>query len=337
MSRISGDNVFVTGADGFIGSNIVEGLVKQGYKVKAYILYNSFDSWGWLDTSDQEVKENIEVIYGDVRDYNRVLEAMKGSELVIHLASLIAIPYSYHAPESYIDTNVKGTLNVMQAARNLGIKRVIHTSTSEVYGTARFVPISEEHPLNGQSPYSASKIGADQIAYSFYASFDLPLVIARPFNNYGPRQSLRAIIPDLITQAATKKNRIRIGSMTPTRDFTFVEDTVSAYLSILESDLGVGEVFNIGSNFEISIGDVANSILQILESKAELVSEDARVRPSNSEVNRLWADISKIQNVFGWNPNYGLETGFRAGLVKTIEWYLNEKNLSKFKSNTITY
>ena len=337
MSRISGDVVFVTGADGFIGSHIVEGLVKQGYKVKAYILYNSFDSWGWLDTSDQEVKENIEVIYGDVRDYNRVLEAMKGSELVIHLASLIAIPYSYHAPESYIDTNVKGTLNVMQAARNLGIKRVIHTSTSEVYGSARFVPISEEHPLNGQSPYSASKIGADQIAYSFYASFDLPLVIARPFNNYGPKQSLRAIIPDLITQAATKKNKIRIGSMTPTRDFTFVEDTVSAYLSILESDLGVGEVFNIGSNFEISIGDVANSILQILESKAELVSEDARVRPSNSEVNRLWADISKIQKVFGWNPNYGLETGFRAGLVKTIEWYLNEKNLSKFKSNTITY
>jgi dTDP-glucose 4,6-dehydratase len=208
MSRISGDNVFVTGADGFIGSNIVEGLVKQGYKVKAYILYNSSDSWGWLDTSNQEVKENIEVIYGDVRDYNRVLEAMKGSELVIHLASLIAIPYSYHAPESYIDTNVKGTLNVMQAARNLGIKRVIHTSTSEVYGSARFVPISEEHPLNGQSPYSASKIGADQIAYSFYASFDLPLVIARPFNNYGPRQSLRAIIPDLITQAATKKNKM---------------------------------------------------------------------------------------------------------------------------------
>jgi dTDP-glucose 4,6-dehydratase len=262
---------------------------------------------------------------------------MKGCDFVIHLASLIAIPYSYYAPESYIDTNVKGTLNTMQAARNLGIKRVIHTSTSEVYGTAKFVPISEEHPLNGQSPYSASKIGADQIAYSFYASFDLPLVIARPFNNYGPRQSLRAIIPDLITQIASKRKQIRVGSVTPTRDFTFVEDTVSAYIAILESDIGLGEVFNIGSNFEISIAGVAKTILQILDSDAELMSEDARIRPSNSEVNRLWADITKIEKVFGWKPKYGLEEGFRSGLIKTIEWFSNDKNLSQYKFNTITY
>jgi NAD dependent epimerase/dehydratase len=336
MSQIS-EEVFVTGADGFIGSSLVEGLVKRGYKVRAFILYNSFNSWGWLDNCEPEIKKNLNVIYGDIRDYNRVLEAMKGCDFVIHLASLIAIPYSYYAPESYIDTNVKGTLNTMQAARNLGIKRVIHTSTSEVYGTAKFVPISEEHPLNGQSPYSASKIGADQIAYSFYASFDLPLVIARPFNNYGPRQSLRAIIPDLITQIASKRKQIRVGSVTPTRDFTFVEDTVSAYIAILESDIGLGEVFNIGSNFEISIASVAKTILQILDSDAELMSEDARIRPSNSEVNRLWADITKIEKVFGWKPKYGLEEGFRSGLIKTIEWFSNDKNLSQYKFNTITY
>jgi dTDP-glucose 4,6-dehydratase len=336
MSQIS-EEVFVTGADGFIGSSLVEGLVKRGYKVRAFILYNSFNSWGWLDNCEPEIKKNLNVIYGDIRDYNRVLEAMKGCDFVIHLASLIAIPYSYYAPESYIDTNVKGTLNTMQAARNLGIKRVIHTSTSEVYGTAKFVPISEEHPLNGQSPYSASKIGADQIAYSFYASFDLPLVIARPFNNYGPRQSLRAIIPDLITQIASKRKQIRVGSVTPTRDFTFVEDTVSAYIAILESDIGLGEVFNIGSNFEISIASVAKTILQILDSDAELMSEDARIRPSNSEVNRLWADITKIEKVFAWKPKYGLEEGFRSGIIKTIEWFSNDKNLSQYKFNTITY
>jgi NAD dependent epimerase/dehydratase len=336
MSQIS-EEVFVTGADGFIGSSLVEGLVKKGYKVRAFILYNSFNSWGWLDNFGPEIKKNLNAIYGDVRDYNRVLEAMKGCDYVIHLASLIAIPYSYHAPESYVDTNVKGTLNIMQAARNLGIKRVVHTSTSEVYGTAKFVPISEEHPLSGQSPYSASKIGADQIAYSFYASFDLPLVIARPFNNYGPRQSLRAIIPDLITQITSKREQVRVGSVTPTRDFTFVEDTVSAYIAILQSDVGLGEVFNIGSNFEISIANVAKTILQILDSEAELITEDARIRPSNSEVNRLWADITKIEKIFGWKPKYGLEEGFRLGLIKTIEWYSNDKNLSQYKLNTITY
>jgi dTDP-glucose 4,6-dehydratase len=262
---------------------------------------------------------------------------MRGCDAVIHLASLIAIPYSYLAPESYIDTNVKGTLNVMQAAKKLQIGRIIHTSTSEVYGTARFVPITEDHPLSGQSPYSASKIGADQIAYSFYSSFDLPVVIARPFNNYGPRQSLRAIIPDLITQIATGNKKIKLGSMHPTRDFTFVEDTVSAYISILESGLGVGEVFNIGSNFEISIGDTANLILTLMNSSAELISEDIRLRPSNSEVTRLWADINKINKTFGWEPKFGKESGFSSGLQKTINWFSDLNNLTYYKSNILTY
>lgn len=337
MTTSKSKKIFVTGADGFIGSNLVEGLVKKGYKVKAYVLYNSFNSWGWLQNLTDEVKSNFEVIFGDIRDCDRVTESMRGCDSVIHLASLIAIPYSYLAPESYIDTNVKGTLNVMQAAKKLQIGRIIHTSTSEVYGTARFVPITEDHPLSGQSPYSASKIGADQIAYSFYASFNLPVVIARPFNNYGPRQSLRAIIPDLITQIATGNKKIKLGSMHPTRDFTFVEDTVSAYISILESDLGVGEVFNIGSNFEISIGDTANLILTLMNSSAELISEDIRLRPSNSEVTRLWADINKINKTFGWEPRFGKESGFSSGLQKTINWFSDLDNLTYYKSNILTY
>ena len=337
MTTSKSKKIFVTGADGFIGSNLVEGLVKKGYEVKAYVLYNSFNSWGWLQNLTDEVKSNFEVIFGDIRDCDRVTESMRGCDAVIHLASLIAIPYSYLAPESYIDTNVKGTLNVMQAAKKLQIGRIIHTSTSEVYGTARFVPITEDHPLSGQSPYSASKIGADQIAYSFYSSFDLPVVIARPFNNYGPRQSLRAIIPDLITQIATGNKKIKLGSMHPTRDFTFVEDTVSAYISILESGLGVGEVFNIGSNFEISIGDTANLILTLMNSSAELISEDIRLRPSNSEVTRLWADINKINKTFGWEPKFGKESGFSSGLQKTINWFSDLNNLTYYKSNILTY
>jgi len=337
MAILKSKKIFVTGADGFIGSNLVEGLVKNGYEVKAYVLYNSFNSWGWLQNLTDEAKSNFEVIFGDVRDSDRVTESMRGCDAVIHLASLIAIPYSYLAPESYIDTNVKGTLNVMQSAKKLQISRIIHTSTSEVYGTARFVPITEEHPLSGQSPYSASKIGADQIAYSFYASFDLPVVIARPFNNYGPRQSLRAVIPDLITQIATGNKKIKLGSMHPTRDFTFVEDTVSAYISILESNLGVGEVFNIGSNFEISIGDTANLILSLMNSSAELISEDIRFRPSNSEVTRLWADINKINKTFNWEPKFGKESGFSSGLLKTINWFSNLDNLTYYKSNILTY
>jgi len=337
MTTSKSKKIFVTGADGFIGSNLVEGLVKKGYEVKAYVLYNSFNSWGWLQNLTDEVKSNFEVIFGDIRDCDRVTESMRGCDTVIHLASLIAIPYSYLAPESYIDTNVKGTLNVMQAAKKLQIGRIIHTSTSEVYGTARFVPITEDHPLSGQSPYSASKIGADQIAYSFYSSFDLPVVIARPFNNYGPRQSLRAIIPDLITQIATGNKKIKLGSTHPTRDFTFVEDTVSAYISILESGLGVGEVFNIGSNFEISIGDTANLILTLMNSSAELISEDIRLRPSNSEVTRLWADINKINKTFGWEPRFGKESGFSSGLQKTINWFSDLDNLTYYKSNILTY
>lgn len=329
--------IFVTGADGFIGSNLVEGLVRNGYEVKALILYNSFNSWGWIENCSKEIKNNIEIVFGDIRDSNLIVDLMKGCDAVIHLASLIAIPYSYVAPESYIEVNVKGTLNIMQAARQLGIGRIIHTSTSEVYGTAKFVPITEEHPLNGQSPYSASKIGADQIAYSFYASFDTPVVIARPFNNFGPRQSLRAIIPDLITQVVAGNKEIRFGSSTPTRDFTYVEDTVSAYISILNSSSGVGEVFNIGSNFEISIGDTAKLILTLMNSRAELVSEDIRKRPRNSEVTRLWADVNKIKKEFNWQPKYDQKTGFEVGLEKTINWFSNPNNLKYYKPNTVTY
>jgi NAD dependent epimerase/dehydratase len=333
MANMQNKRILVTGADGFIGSHLTEALVRQGYEVRAFVLYNSFNSWGWLDHCAPEVKGRFEVFAGDIRDPHGVKEAMKSCDAVLHLAALIAIPYSYHSPDTYVDTNVKGTLNVLQAARDLGIKRVVHTSTSEVYGTARFVPITEEHPLQGQSPYSATKIAADQLAYSFYASFGLPVVIARPFNTYGPRQSARAVIPTIITQIANGKRRIKLGAVSPTRDFNYVRDTVAGLMAVLDSGRGLGEVINLGSNFEISIGDTAKLIAEVMNADVEIVSEQVRLRPENSEVERLWADNSKAARIFGWQPAYGGRDGFRRGLVEAVDWFKAPENLRDYKAD----
>jgi len=324
--------LLVTGADGFIGSHLTEALVRKGHDVRAFVLYNSFNSWGWLDQCARDVKGKFDVFAGDIRDPNGVKEAMKGCDAVLHLAALIAIPYSYHSPDTYVDTNVKGTLNVLQAARQLGVRRVIHTSTSEVYGTARYVPITEEHPLQGQSPYSATKIAADQLAYSFYASFGLPVVIARPFNTYGPRQSARAVIPTIITQIASGQRQIKLGATSPTRDFNFVQDTVDAFIAALDSDRGLGEVVNFGSNFEISIGDTAALIAEVMEAKLEIVTEEVRLRPAKSEVERLWADNAKARELFGWTPRHGSRDGLKRGLSATVEWFVNPENLRGYKA-----
>lgn len=326
------NKVLITGADGFIGSHLTELLVRQGYSVRAFTLYNSFNSWGWLDHCAPELRDQFEVFAGDIRDPHGVKEAMKGCDLVLHLAALIAIPYSYHSPDTYVDTNIKGTLNVLQAARELGVKRVIHTSTSEVYGTARFVPITEEHPLQGQSPYSASKIAADQLAYSFYASFGLPVVIARPFNTYGPRQSARAVIPTIITQIANGQRQIKLGAVTPTRDFNYVKDTAAGFLSVLQADGGLGEVVNFGSNFEISVGDTASLIAEVMNTQIDIITDELRLRPQNSEVERLWADNSKVRQLFGWQPQYGGHEGFKRGLAETVEWFLQPENLRGYKA-----
>lgn len=325
--------VLITGADGFIGSHLTEALVKNGHDVRAFVLYNSFNSWGWLDHTPKSIRENLDVFAGDIRDPNGVRTAMKDCDAVLHLAALIAIPYSYHSPDTYIDTNVKGTLNVLQAARDLGVKRVIHTSTSEVYGTARFVPITEEHPLQGQSPYSASKIGADQLAYSFYASFNLPVVIARPFNTYGPRQSARAVIPTIITQVANGQRQIKLGAVSPTRDFNFVKDTVAGFIAALEGNGGLGEVINFGSNFEISIGDTVQLIAEVMNKEIEIVTDEVRLRPENSEVERLWADNGKAKQLLNWQPAYGGREGFKLGLTETAEWFLDPANLAAYKAD----
>ena len=325
--------ILVTGADGFIGSHLTEALVKQGHAVKAFVMYNSFNSWGWLDHCSPEVKGAFEVFAGDVRDPNGVKEAMKGCDAVLHLAALIAIPYSYHSPDTYVDTNVKGTLNVLQAARDLGVRRVIQTSTSEVYGTARFVPITEDHPLQGQSPYSATKIAADQLAYSFYASFGLPVVIVRPFNTYGPRQSARAVIPTIITQIASGQTQLKLGAISPTRDFNYVQDTVSGFVAALSSTLGVGEVVNIGSNFEISIGNTVQIIAEIMSASVDIITDEIRLRPSQSEVERLWADNTKAKRLFDWQPLYGGQDGFRRGLQETVNWFLQTSNRNAYKSD----
>jgi NAD dependent epimerase/dehydratase len=326
-------SVFITGADGFIGSHLTEALVRQGYRVRAFVLYNSFGSWGWLDRCAADVKGQFDVIAGDIRDPHGVRDAMRGCDVVLHLAALIAIPFSYNSPNTYVDTNVIGTLNVLQAARELGVKRLVHTSTSEVYGTARFVPITEEHPLQGQSPYSATKIAADQLAYSFFASFDLPVVIVRPFNTYGPRQSARAVIPTIITQIANGRREIKLGSVSPTRDFNYVHDTVAGFLAALCSGGGLGEVVNLGSNFEISIGDTASLIAEAMGANVEIITDDARLRPENSEVERLWADNTKASKLFGWKPEYGGREGFRRGLVETAEWFLQSDNLRAYKAD----
>lgn len=325
--------ILVTGADGFIGSHLVEALVRSGYNVKAFVLYNSFNSWGWLDQVSEDVRGKFEVFAGDVRDPHGVRKAMEDCQVVLHLAALIAIPYSYHSPDTYIDTNVKGTLNIVQAAKELGITRVVHTSTSEVYGTARFVPMTEDHPLQGQSPYSASKIGADQIAMSFYTSFNTPVVVLRPFNTYGPRQSARAVIPTIISQILNGIRDIKLGSVHPTRDFNFVSDTVRGFIAAMNSENAIGQVINIGSSFEISVGDTANAIANVIGKEINIITEDQRLRPIKSEVERLFADNNKAKELMGWQPEFGGLDGFKRGLEQTVEWFSNPKNLSNYKSN----
>lgn len=334
ISAKSNQVVLVTGADGFIGSHLTEALVRDGFKVKALVQYNSFNSWGWLDESPREIKENLEVIPGDVRDFHSINLAFKNCDAALHLAALVAIPYSYSAPDSYVETNVKGTLNVLQAARNQNLKRLIHISTSEVYGTARNVPIQEDHPLQGQSPYAASKIAADQLAFSFYSSFDLPVVTVRPFNTYGPRQSARAIIPTIISQILSGSNELQVGSMMPTRDFSYVDDTVSGMIAALKGVGGLGEVFNLGSNFEISVGETIGLIKEIMNSNINVVSSDSRKRPVKSEVERLWAENKKARETFLWEPRYTEINGFRSGLIKTIDWFADPENFIKYKTGT---
>jgi NAD dependent epimerase/dehydratase len=330
--QLKGKKVLVTGADGFIGSHLVEHLVRQGIDVKAFVYYNSFNSWGWLDDSDDAVKQSIEVFAGDIRDPHGVRAAMQGCDVVLHLAALIAIPYSYHSPDTYIDTNIKGTLNVVQAARELGVERVVHTSTSEVYGTARFVPITEAHPLQGQSPYSASKIGADQIAASFQASFETPVSIIRPFNTYGPRQSARAVIPTIITQIANGARQVKLGAVHPTRDFNYVADTVRGFVAVAEADAAVGQVVNIGSNYEISIGDTARLIAEVMGREVEIGNDEQRLRPPASEVERLWADNSLARELTGWVPEYAGVDGLRRGLAETVAWFAEPANLRRYKA-----
>jgi NAD dependent epimerase/dehydratase len=320
-------NVLVTGADGFIGSHLTELLVREGYHVKALSQYNSFNYWGWLE--DVGCLDEIEVVNGDVRDPHYCKHITKNIDTVFHLAALIEIPYSYVAPDSYVDTNIKGTLNICQAALENGVQRVIHTSTSEVYGTAQYVPIDEKHPLQAQSPYSASKIGADAMAMSFFNAFDLPLTIARPFNTYGPRQSARAVIPTIISQIASGQKQIQLGDVTPTRDFNYVADTCRGFLELARSNAAIGETVNIGSNFEISVGDTLNLIRELMGSDVEFLMDDQRLRPGKSEVFRLWCDNKKINELTGFAPEYDI----RRGLQATIDWFIQPANLAKYKTN----
>lgn len=331
--QLTGRRILITGADGFIGSHLTERLVRRGCDVRAFVQYNSLGSWGWLDESPAEVRQNLDVFAGDVRDPHGVRTAMTGCDVVLHLAALIAIPYSYHSPQTYVETNVQGTLNTVQAARDLGVERVVHTSTSEVYGTARFVPITEAHPLQGQSPYSASKIGADQIALSFYASFGTPVTVIRPFNTYGPRQSARAVIPTVISQIAAGASEIKLGAVHPTRDFTFVSDTAAAFEALAECDAAVGQTVNVGSGFEISIGDTARAIIDLMGRDSTIVTDDQRLRPEASEVERLWADSELMRSLTGWKPEYGGGEGFRRGLRETIEWFSDPANLGRYKTD----
>jgi len=323
--------VLVTGADGFIGSHLVEALVSAGHQVRAFCLYNSNGSWGWLDSLPDATKVELQVVLGDIRDSLCVREAMRGCDQVFHLAALIAIPYSYVAPASYIETNIQGTLNVVQAARDLGLSRVVHTSTSETYGTAQFVPITEDHPQVGQSPYAASKIGADQIALSYWRSFETPVAVLRPFNTYGPRQSARAVIPTIITQAAAGQRQIRLGALSPTRDFNFVADTCAAFLAIAGCDKALGKVVNAASNFEISIGDTAALIGEVMNLELEILTDEQRLRPDGSEVNRLFGDNSRLRQLTGWQPAYGGLEGFRRGLARTAEWFSDPANLARYR------
>lgn len=319
--------VLVTGADGFIGSHLTESLIEKGYKVKAFVYYNSFNNWGWLDTIPKEKLEQIEIFSGDIRDPNGVREAMKDVDMVFHLAALIAIPFSYHSPDSYVDTNIKGTLNVLQAARDLNTERVLITSTSEVYGTAQYVPIDEKHPYQGQSPYSATKIGADRLAESFYRSFKLPVSIVRPFNTFGPRQSARAVIPTIITQLLAGKDEIKLGSLSPTRDFNYVKDTAAGFIAIAESEKTIGEEINIAAQQEISIGDLAKEIISQINPSAKIICDEQRLRPEKSEVNRLLGANAKIKELTDWQQQYT----FEQGIAETIEWL--RQNMDSYKTD----
>lgn len=327
--RLADKKILVTGADGFIGSHLVEHLAGRGHQVKAFVLYNSLGSRGWLDTST--LGGNVEFFAGDIRDAQSVRAAVQGCHVVIHLAALISIPYSYQSPESYLDTNVRGTMNLLQAARDFQVERFVHTSTSEVYGTARFVPITEQHPLQGQSPYSASKIAADQMATAYFSSFGVPVAIVRPFNTYGPRQSARAVIPTVISQIAAGARTLRLGALHPTRDFNFVDDTVRAFAAAAEADAAVGEVVNIGSNFEISIGDTARLIAEVMQVEVSVELDAGRLRPQASEVERLWADNTKARRLLSWEPQYGGREGLRRGLEKTVAWFRDERNLRLYR------
>ncbi|SHK17206.1 NAD dependent epimerase/dehydratase, LLPSF_EDH_00030 family [Clostridium cavendishii DSM 21758] len=324
---LKGKKVLVTGAEGFIGSHLTERLINLGAEVTALVQYNSFNNWGWIDTFDKNIKNSINVVSGDIREYDGMKKIIRGQEVVFHLAALIAIPYSYLSPMAYVRTNVEGTTNVLEACREYNIQKVIHTSTSETYGTALYVPIDEKHPMQGQSPYSASKIGADKIAESFYKSFNMPVVTLRPFNTYGPRQSARAVIPTIISQILSGKKEIKLGSLTPTRDFNYVKDTAEAFVKVAESDNTIGEVINAGSNYEITIGDTVKKIINIIGKDVKILCDDQRIRPENSEVNRLWADNTKIKQLTNWLPQYSIDRG----LEETVNWIKN--NLQYFKTD----
>ena len=330
--KFTNNKVLITGAGGFIGSHLTEELVRKGFDVRAFVLYNSYNSWEWLDQSPQEIKDNLEIFAGDIRDPHGVKKAMEGCDIVFHLAALIAIPYSYHSPDTYVDTNIKGTLNVLQAARELQVEKVIHTSTSEVYGTAKYVPITEDHPLQGQSPYSATKIAADQLAMSFHYSFDTPVSIIRPFNTYGPRQSARAVIPTVITQIAHGSRKIKLGAVHPTRDFNYIKDTVEGFIAVASSSNSLGEVINIGNNFEVSIQDTVKLIADLMGFDVDIETEEDRIRPEKSEVDRLLADNTKAKQLLGWSPKYKGLNGLKKGLSETVEWFRNPKNLKLYKA-----
>lgn len=324
---MTGKKILVTGSDGFIGSHLAEQLVKSGCKVTAFVQYNPFNNWGWIDTLTNDVKQNMQIISGDIRDYDNLFNAIKGQDVVFHLAALIAIPYSYQSPVSYVRTNVEGTLNVMKSCLENNIQKVIHTSTSEVYGSAQYVPIDENHPLQGQSPYSASKIGADKIVESFNASFNLPVATVRPFNTYGPRQSARAVIPTIITQCIKRRENLKLGSLSPTRDFCYVKDTVRGFISAAESDQSISKVINIGTNIEISIGELSSIITKKINNNIKIIYDKDRIRPQKSEVSRLCCDNSRAKELLNWEPVYTLEEG----IDETIDWFYN--NIQHYKPN----
>lgn len=323
--------ILVTGADGFIGSHLVDALVREGHEVRAFVFYNARNLWGWLDYCPEDVRGKFEVFAGDVRDPHSVRSSMKHFDIVLHLAALIGIPYSYSSPDTYVETNVRGTLNVVQAARELEVSRIVHASTSEVYGSARFVPMTEEHPLRAQSPYAATKIAADQIALSFHSSFGTPVTVLRPFNTYGPRQSARAVIPTIVMQIAAGRQEIRLGSTHPTRDFSFVADTVTGFVAAMHADAAIGEVVNLGTGYETSIGDVAKLIAEVMGVEPEIASDDQRVRPVTSEVERLIGSNAKAKKLLGWQPHFAGLQGLREGLARTAAWFQDPANLAEYK------